>query len=733
MKKYISISRFKKFNYTTVILVLNVCTITNAQYNPAYTAPYATTPYIQPYNPSPPANPFAQTGYSNDGTLFMGGQRIGNPHQILHDAQIPSYMTITASRYTYTNPTDPVNPNYGQGTLTQMERATVAGTDTSVLLNRLYLTPSNPYPVVPTGTHNNFQTYANALTAAQTTGYRLITADDGKAYVVKTLEPATTQTKSILLSELPNTVQFKAAADTQGGAVGIRVTQSGEAAAHATYQNSIRPYDFNWLPNFGTIQNNTTNYIGENQYAANFNNTENVHKVNHWAQNYQNNQFAQFDRLNRANQTNYSNFANAALATSHAGFNANYPTDTIKNVALGDALPVLLNKPVLQADAINDYDAYKPWTRNNSSIFNTPVFVRPADITADFPQNDTSKNSSQGQNITDIQTIAQTRANNLDLSNINPNNLFGYGYDLFKYGSNTNPNKDLENDFLRRLQSGQLTSGTYDYTEATRIAQERFRIAYATSILTQNNASTAYYNNDEIFNPIEIINTNTNNTQSGATSNTSTSNQRSDNPAKGKDEGTYLGESPYGVRIFAGIPGKGTFYNPVDNIIIIDPKTDFQGGYNAYLAHEDMHARQHSEGRLVILPNAGETNSDFITRYIDARNRIEAEASFAQGLVNSYGMNVKLVEVLDAYLKGYISAEVAMGAFANIIPDLRPSTNESMTYREYHRLGALSILDPQSHHAIMEIHRDNEENPPGNGPTDDEIRKTTADVGDFDG
>ena len=225
----------------------------------AISASFSALGQYNPYGQSPQSfsQPTALNGYSPDGVLYMGGQKIGNPHQILHDAEIPSFMTITANRYTYTN--DPAHPNYGQGTLAQMEAATTAGSDSSLLLNRLYLTANNPYPVVPTGTHNNFQTYANALTNAQATGYKAITADDGKAYAVKTLTAANTQAQNILVRELPNTSQFRAAADPAGGAVGVRVTQNGDAVALANYMSTVTPYNFAAQPNFGVVYGGQTN------------------------------------------------------------------------------------------------------------------------------------------------------------------------------------------------------------------------------------------------------------------------------------------------------------------------------------------------------------------------------------------------------------------------------------------------------------------------------------------
>ncbi len=330
----------------------------------------------------------AQSGYTNDGTLFMGGQRIGNPHQILHDAQIPAFMTITGFRATYSNVNDPLAPNYGQGTLAQMEAQASTGSDASVLFNRVYLTPNNPYPVVPAGTHNNYQTYQNALTAAQAANYLLTNADDGKTYAFKTLTASSRQAADLLIRELPNTSQFKSYADPNGGAVLMRVSQNGDAVALSEYLKTVKPYDYSWQPNFGTT-------FGQN------------------------------------GGQNPNNGAFSGWANSN-----NFAPDYSEGGAPAQSFQAFIKQ--LQDDAVAN----------------------------------------------DKKVRSQTSANSLDLSGVNPNSLFGEGYNLFSYGSNSNPNRDLENDFLRRLQSGQLTAGSADYLEASRIAQERYRIAYATRLET---------------------------------------------------------------------------------------------------------------------------------------------------------------------------------------------------------------------------------------------------------
>ena len=77
----------------------------------------------------------------------------------------------------------------------------------------------------------------------------------------------------------------------------------------------------------------------------------------------------------------------------------------------------------------------------------------------------------------------QIQANSLDLSGYNPTDLFRDGYDLYQYGKNQS-NWQSNNDLLRRLQNGQLTPGSAEYNQASQIAQDRYRYAYATRLET---------------------------------------------------------------------------------------------------------------------------------------------------------------------------------------------------------------------------------------------------------
>ena len=216
-----------------------------AQYNPNIhnNAGNGMMDNAAPYNPAP-YNPVAATGsgYTNDGTLMMGGQKIGNPHQILHDLNVPSFFGVNANRLSYSDST------YGQGTLAQMENHTLtigvpAG---NVVLSRLYLTPTNPYTQGVTTPYDNYQNYADAVAAAQAGSYQLTVANDNKLYAFKTLAATSTQSQNILIKELPAHSVFVANSDPKGGAVAVRVTQSGDYAAMQNYFDTVKPYDFSW-------------------------------------------------------------------------------------------------------------------------------------------------------------------------------------------------------------------------------------------------------------------------------------------------------------------------------------------------------------------------------------------------------------------------------------------------------------------------------------------------------
>jgi hypothetical protein len=188
-----------------------------------------------------------QTGYTSDGTLFMGGRMIGNPHQILHDAVNPSLFGVDAVRFTFTD-----DPTHGQGTLAQMENHTQnLDLPSNLLFTRLYVNPVNPYTSPDAGPFPNYQTYQGVIADAQAGNYQLTVANDNNLYAFKTLSAPNQQARNILIKELPASAAFLAKADPLGGAVGVRVSQTGDSVALQNYFATTKPYDFSWQSAMG--------------------------------------------------------------------------------------------------------------------------------------------------------------------------------------------------------------------------------------------------------------------------------------------------------------------------------------------------------------------------------------------------------------------------------------------------------------------------------------------------
>jgi hypothetical protein len=170
------------------------------------------------------------TGYSPEGALYMGGQRIGNPHQQLHDMQNPLLWNISATAVSNTT-----TANYIQGTLSQIEPALAVDPGGSSM-SRLYLSTTNPYAALntpstaanPNGA-NNYATYAIMLQQANTTGY---SPTLNTPYIAKNGINTSASLSGYGFHEFPISPVFLAAKDTNGGAVAVFMSQSGQAARH---------------------------------------------------------------------------------------------------------------------------------------------------------------------------------------------------------------------------------------------------------------------------------------------------------------------------------------------------------------------------------------------------------------------------------------------------------------------------------------------------------------------
>ena len=224
-----------------------------AQTNPWADATYAPAPVTPPPIPRP-STPSPYTGHTRDGTLFMGGQRIGNPHQILHDIQNQSLFDVQVTRLT-----DTTDPAFGQGSLAQMEThmLQLLPTQSNELLTRLYVSPVNPYPQTPIGAFDNFTHYDEVIANSAQASYQLTVANDNNLWAFKTLAAPNSQAMNILIKELPAHQNFIANSDPMGGAVGVKVNSNGDAAALQNYFATTKPYDFSWRSAMGAWADGT--------------------------------------------------------------------------------------------------------------------------------------------------------------------------------------------------------------------------------------------------------------------------------------------------------------------------------------------------------------------------------------------------------------------------------------------------------------------------------------------
>lgn len=242
-----------------------------AQTNPWADAAHAPAPVMPPPVPRP-TNPSPYTGYTPSGTLFMGGEMIGNPHQILHDIQNQALFDVQATRLT--NTTD---PTFGQGNLAQMEThmTQLLPTQSNELFTRLYVSPVNPYPQTPIGAFDNYTHYNEIIANTQQASYQLTVANDNNLWAFKTLAAPNSQSMNILIKELPAHQNFIANSDPMGGAVGVKVNSNGDAAALQNYLATTKPYDFSWRSAMGAWADGTArpnNLINAGMTGEIFNN-----------------------------------------------------------------------------------------------------------------------------------------------------------------------------------------------------------------------------------------------------------------------------------------------------------------------------------------------------------------------------------------------------------------------------------------------------------------------------
>jgi hypothetical protein len=198
-----------------------------------------------------------KSGFTNNGTLMLGGQVLSNPHQLMHDMQNPSLWSTGA--VSFSNSTD---QTFVQATVDQMMQAIEPPSEPGGLfMSRLYLNLENPYkpggalsappsPTPETGAAapsgpliDNFEHYQRALAHAQAnlgdrnqdfTRWSQTNAEqgDGVPYLAKTHTSSSAALRNTLFDSAPSRAVFQATQVSTAGATGFFAIQGAQAKTH---------------------------------------------------------------------------------------------------------------------------------------------------------------------------------------------------------------------------------------------------------------------------------------------------------------------------------------------------------------------------------------------------------------------------------------------------------------------------------------------------------------------
>lgn len=365
------------------------------------------------------------SGYTKDGTLVQGGQVVGNPHQSLHDLQNPALWTTAA--VAFSNTTD---PSFTQAILGDIE-STIAVTPEpgGLALARLYLTPTNPYADANTGaagcdaaTTCNQAVYNQILLDAAATGY---VATASGTHLGKTHDSSSAEIFNRGFNLYQEKPVFLAAQDPLGGATAFFALQGEQAKTHLQH---LQTQNVSLLG--GTIFFSQQTIKGPGNGST-----------SHWDGSI-NDPGAAFDAaLGSAPSVNAS--------AGSGGFVVGYIQPD------GQAHEFNLQRDSHFQD-FQRQQGYGEWGGYGNTDSALGQNLRTAGL-----QNQKGQQAAAG---IDFGYFQEDRS------------LFLQGLDLYKFGNRG------DNGLLQQLQNGQIGPGHPDYERARALAEERFKLAYASQV-----------------------------------------------------------------------------------------------------------------------------------------------------------------------------------------------------------------------------------------------------------
>ena len=378
------------------------------------------------YNPNGSYNPSPQTGYAPNGQLYLAGQPYKEPQAHIDARNVANSILYNALVKGLSEPSA-TNPGFVHGTLSEIDSAAaVLGGAAVRSATVIYFTNSNniygvagglnsPPPAANPNQLANYNTYKDILANAAGAGYQTVVAPPAA--------PGSTATPYVNGPYL-----IKTADGSDGGLAGALFYNAPFSTLFELAQSTQTPTG--------------SSKIGGG-VAANLNQDQT--QVNHLAA-----------------------LSGGLVFASQAWLDPNNPN--ANNLSFSADLGYLNRQG--QVVALNIEDA----NRASSSYFGDGG-------EANLDRQAWLRHLNQQARTLDKREGYQIAANSLDLSGYNPTDLFREGYDLFQYGKNQS-NWQSNNDLLRRLQNGQLTPGSAEYSQASQIAQDRYRYAYATRLET---------------------------------------------------------------------------------------------------------------------------------------------------------------------------------------------------------------------------------------------------------
>lgn len=461
------------------------------------------------YNPSPP------TGYAPNGQLYLAGQAVKEAQAHIDARNVANSVLYNAIVKGLSEPSAS-NPGFVHDTLGQIDSAAaVLGGGAVRSATVIYFTTTNNIygvngglnspPPAPTPANPNqlanYNTYKDILTNAPGAGYQTVVAPPNAPntpavpyvngpYLIKTADGSDAGLAAALFYNAPLSTTFEVAQSTQtptgssliGGGVAANLNQDQTQVNHLAALS-------------GGLVFASQAWIDPNNPANNLNFTGDLGYLNRQGQVVGLN----MDAANNASSSFTNDSGDASIDRQAWLRHLNQQAKTLDK---REGFQIAANSLDLSGYNPNDlfrdgYDLFQygknqsNWQSNNDLLRRlqngqlTPgssEYNQASQIAQDRYRYAYATRLETNKPLKFSVADAQRKANQLNLSDVDPSELFNQGYDLFQYNPALQPNGAAENALLNRLKNGELTPGSSEYNQATQIAQERLRIAYSVAL-----------------------------------------------------------------------------------------------------------------------------------------------------------------------------------------------------------------------------------------------------------